>query len=233
VVATPAIVSASPELLESMLQNLEAQYPKMAATMKAYEIALKGIPTWEVTKAGLTPEILTKALKLEKPTLLLVPPVSRHDLVEAVNKHPISRQTQKIYTCELENDNLWSGGDPEITKDWQILVVEGVQEVAKDPKITRTNVRNDTMTKKYIEKYAAQGLDVINDACTYLTLMMTSLQAGEPIDQQTWTVLNGKTREKNALLSNGNWNNDRVYLFNASPDGGDDSLRLRAAARVA
>jgi len=232
VVATPAIVPAAPESLESVLKNLEAQYPKMVATLKAYEISFEGMPAWEVVKAGLTPEVLTKALKLEKPTLLLVPPVSRQAMVAAINKHPISRQKNDTNTYELDSDDLWNGGKQE-EKNWRIMVVEGVQEVAKDSKITKERARNDTMTDAYIKKYAAQKLDVINDARTYLTLMMSSLQADEPIDQKTWTVLNGETRKKDALLSYGPWSDGQVNLSSVVPVDENSYLRLRAAARVA
>jgi len=73
---------------------------------------------------------------------------------------------------------------------------------------------------------------VINDARTYLALMMCSLQAGKPIDQETWTVLNAKNLTESSLVAGGYWNRDQVYLFFDGPDHVNRYLRSRGSVRV-
>jgi ribosomal protein L30E len=193
-----------------LIDFLEKDYAKMRGTLEHYEISTDGMPTWELVKKGLTREVLTKALKLAKPTLLLVAPNSRESKVEAVNSHRVIGQID-TYTYEINDDDLWNEGKPQAEK-WRVSIVEGIQNVAKDVKIYGGRRTNYEMCKLWVKKYEDQGLDVINDADTYLTLMMKSLGEGKPMDTDTCTVLNGKNLEKTSLMAYGDWDDDQVSL---------------------
>jgi hypothetical protein len=215
-----------------LLEKLEADYPKMRATLEYYEISTKGMPTWEQVKKGLTPEVLEKALKLAEPTLLLVPPTSRQSKVEAINKHPAKGQKYDTYTYELQDNNLWNGGKSRTENKWRVSIVDGVQDVEQDAEIYDGKRTNYEMSKLWVKKYEDRGLDTVNDADAYLTLMMKGLAEGKPLDPKTYTVLNGKNLTKSSYVADGYWNFDRVYLDYGYPDDTSNSLRLRGSVGV-
>ncbi|MBU1954127.1 hypothetical protein KKH03_04100 [Patescibacteria group bacterium] len=215
-----------------LLKNLEAQYPTMQATFERYEIFTKGMPTWEQVKKGLTPEVLDKALKLAEPTLLLIPPTTRLSKVVAINKHPAKGQKFDTYTHELENNDLWNGGKSKTENKWQVSIVEGIQNVAQDEQIYNGERNNYEMSRLWVKKYEDRGLDVMNDAGAYLTLMMKGLVEGKPIDSQTFTALNGKNLTETSFVAVGVWSDVQVRLTGDYPDSVGDSLRLRGSVGV-
>jgi len=213
-----------------ILKEYEKQYGEMEKTLDFYEISKKGMPSFEQVKKGLTKEVLEKASKLSQPTLLLVPPTTRAEKVKALDQHKISLQKYDTFTYDFKNDDLWNNGENEkSTKKWEVQIVEGVQDVKKDENITGTNYE---MTKKLVEKYEKQGLDIVSGADVYLTLMMRSLQTGKPIDKDFFTVLNGKNLTKSSLVAYGRWYRVQVFLDYAYPSRSFFNLRLRGAVRV-
>ena len=88
------------------------------------------------------------------------------------------------------------------------------------------------MVKEWVAKLEAQGLTAINDADTYLTLMMNSLLEKKPVDPNTYTVLNGKNLTESSLVALGDWFDGRVRLLTANPDDSYDYLRLRGSVGV-
>lgn len=215
-----------------LLEKLEVQYPTMKTTLERYEISTIGMPTWEQVKKGLTPEVLDKALKLTEPTLLLVPPTTRHSKVDAINKHPAKGQKYDTYTYELKDNNLWNGGKAKTENKWRVLIVEGVQDVAQDEQIYDGKRTNYEMSKLWVKKYEDQGLDVMNDADAYLMLMMKGLAEGKPLDPRTYTVLNGKNLTKSSDVAYGYWFNVQVYLYYDRPGVVFNVLRLRGSVGV-
>lgn len=215
-----------------LLKDIETQYPKMKSTLERYEISTKGMPTWEQVKNGLTPEVLDKALKLAEPTLLLVPPTSRQSKVEAINKHPTKKQKSDTYAFELNDNNLWNGGKSKTENKWRVSIVEGVQDVAQDDEIYDDKRTNDEMSELWVKKYEDQGLDTMNDADTYLMLMMKGLAEDKPLDPRTNTVLNGKNLTKSSVVALGYWHGGQVYLSYANPDDVRNFLRLRGLVGV-
>jgi len=215
-----------------LLKNLEKQYSTMHDTLKIYHISTVGIPAWEQVKKGLTPEVLDKALKLQEPALLLVPPTTRKSKVEAINKHPAKGQKSDTYTYELNNNDLWNGGKSQSENKWRVSIVEGIQDVQQDKEINDGKRTNYEMSKLWVKKYENQGLDVMNDADAYLTLMMKGLAEGKPIDPQTWCVLNGKNLTKSTLVALGAWSDGQVYLSDGYPDRSYSYLHLRGSVEV-
>ncbi len=217
-----------------LLENLQAQYPKMIKALQKYEIATLGMPAWERVRRGLTPEILDKILKMQEPSLLLIPPTTRQSKLEAINKHPARRQKYNTFTHDFEDNDLWNGGKSKIENKWRVSIVEGVQDVEQDHEIYDGKRRNYEMCKLWVKKYEDRGLDVINDADTYLTLIMKSLADAKPVDSKTFTVLNvnGRNLIKPFHLAVGGWNSARVFLdFGFSGDT-IPSVRLRGLVGV-
>lgn len=190
------------------------------------------MPTWDKIKEGLTPEVLDKALKLKEPALLLIPPTTRQLKVEALNKHKVEGQEHDTYTHDLKNDDLWHSGESEKNKKWIVAIVEGVQEVEADENIDPVQMTNHKMSKAWKEKFKSQGLDIMEGADAYLTLMMKSLQEGTPLDKKYWTVLNAKNSEQTSFVAGGGCGCDRVYLDYGYPSRSYHSLRARGSVRV-
>ena len=211
------------ELLEKFL----GQYVAMRQTLEYYEISTKFMPTWESIVRDLTSDVLEKALKLSDPTLLLVPPTSCRSKINAIDKYPVECQRYDTFTFDPKNLDLWSYGKYETENEWRVLVVEGVQDVAQDEQIYNGDRTNKEMSELWIKKYEAQGLDVIDDIDTYLTLMMKALAEGKPVDLHTFTVLNGKNITEFSEVVGGNWIDDRVALDFDEPDLINPALRLR------
>jgi len=214
-----------------LLEELEAQYPTMQATLKRYEISTQGIPTWEQIKKGLTSDVIDKTLKLGEPTLLLVPPTTRQSKVEAINNHPVKGQKHDTYTHELNSNNLWNKGKSKPENKWRVSIVDGVQDVETDPEIIRGT--NYEMSKAWVKKYKDQGLDVMDNADAYLTLVMKGLAEDKPVDSKTCTVLNGKNLTEHSHIAYGSWGDDQGWLSVINPDSsGGTRLRLRASVEI-
>lgn len=212
---------------------LGQEYASMLTTFEHYEIDPTGAPSKEAIQKALTFEVLQKATRLKKPRLLLIPPTTRQEKVEAINAHPVSGQWHhaSILAYPFDND-LWNGGKPETERHWRVSIVEGVQNVPQDPKIYDGKKTNDEMAKEWVAKLEVQGLDVMNDADTYLTLMMKGLAEDKPIDANTYTILNAQNMTKFSRMAYGDWSDDVVSLFYVFPADSNPYLRLRGSVRV-
>ncbi len=217
---------------KELVSQLETQYPTMKASLERRKISTEGMPTWEQVKKGLTPEVLNKALKLAEPALLLIPPTTRQSKVEAIDNYPAACQKQNTFISELDNENLWNGGKSQTETKWRVSIVEGIQDVEQDNNIYDGNWTNYEMSKLWVEKYEKEGLDVMNDADSYLVLMMKRMDEGNPVDLKTSTFLNGKKSTKDSPVSFGYWNGDRIYLSAVIPFSVSDHLRLRGSVGV-
>jgi len=229
VIETPATQELSEPKTEKSLEQaqlltaLKKQYTKMKSVLKRYKIPETGIPVWEKIKCGLTPEILEKVLNLKEPALLLVAPTTRQSKVEAIRKHRIRKQKTDVETYEFDNDNLWNGGKSETNTQWRVVIVDGMKDIPADQEISGTN---EEMVRKWNEKYAKDALDIINDANTYLTLMMRGIAEGNPPDQHYLTVLNLKNLTESAPLAYGNYEyeNRIVHLCGNFAGSKNDNL---------
>ncbi len=224
-------------LLQLEVLKLEQQYSQMVKTLEHYEISTAGMPTLESIKKALTNnlEVARKTQQLEKPTLLLIPATSRQSKVKVIDEHKVEGQEDDTYTHRFEDNDLWNGGEPdevEADNKWRVEIVEGIQDVPQDKEIYNGKRNNYEMLKLWVEKLNNKGLDVINDADAYLTLMMRSLVDGKPVDSKTYTVLNGKSLTKGSLVALGLWNVDGVYLLRDDSGHVNDHLRLRGSVGV-
>jgi hypothetical protein len=218
------------EHAEKPAENFEQHYKQMKSALERCKISTEGIPSWESVRKSLTSEIQAKALKLKEPHLILIPPTDRQSKIKAIDANKTSLQEYDTETNKLEDNDLWNGGKVENEKKWRVAIVDGVEEVEADASITGTNVE---MSKSWIEKYSRQGLGVVNDADTYLTLMIKKLTEGKLIDIKHFTVLNGKNVQQKAPVAYGAWNNGMITLLDRSPDvAPSKDLRLRGMVEV-
>lgn len=219
-----------------LLTTLESQYFHMVTALKKYGLIshddriTSSLPSWERMKDRLTATVLEKACKLDEPALVMVPPVGRRTMIEAIDsRHEAQGREDATHIHELGNDALWNGGKLETTNDWEVAIVTGVQCIKADETIKGTSYQR---TKAWLMKYSDQGIDVMNDARTYLVLMMASLVADKPIDKEFWTVLNAKNCTETYIVVHGCWCHHRVYLDGVNPMLDLPSLRLRGLVRV-
>lgn len=234
-----------------LFQRLEAQYPEMRETLEANEIDTEGVPSWKTISRALTPEVLAKVLKMKEPILLLVPPNSRQEKMDALyqgrtravhtrldelsgpgegeTKTRLREVTAAVIaksSCDLASDALWNGGKKDEPKKWRVEIVEGPEEMQMDP---ATHIRNNIgqMAAAEVRKYTKLGLDVIDNAGTYLMLAMRKLHAGETMDQEFFTVLNSKNMQDASVAARGHFALDRVVL-----DQGDSADQPSGLYRV-
>lgn len=204
----------------------------MKTSLERRKISTEGMPTWEKIKKGLTPEVLNKALKLAEPALLLIPPTTRQSKVEAIDKYPSAWQEMDTYTYDFFDNNLWNGGIPQTENKWRVSIAEGVKDVEQDNEIYDGKRTNFEMAKLWVKKYEKEGLDVMNDADSYLVLMMKSMDEGLPVDQYNYTLLNGKSLTNISMVAYGVWNGNHVDLRGISPGNVDVNLRLRGSVEI-
>ncbi len=220
----------TPEKTKEILDMLEGYVGAVAAAkILSNNMEIPEGTFEKICKELQTPEILGRVLQLDEPTITLVPPVTRQEMVKAIDANKVPSQKDDTYTYKFNNDDLWSGGKPEAVDAWAISIVSGVQEVKADEAIKGTNYNR---ANAWVKKYEGLGLDVINDPRTYLTLMRQSLAAGKPVDQQNWTVLNAKNLTENALVAPGYWHLVRVNLGSVLPGFGNSNLRSRGSVRI-
>lgn len=221
-------------------ERFEAQYTRALEALTAFGVDHKDAPTWEAVHAKITPEVLRAAERMKEPKLVLTPPLTRHQLVAAVDarkgKFGVKSDT---YTYSLDDDNLYNNGKPEANLAWEVHVVEGMQDVAVNKAVQYSNDRplyNHQQVRGLLAHYKALGLDVLNGARSYLALMMQGLVAKKPTDKDFWTVLNADVvanDEKNeSLVGGGRWGVVQVSLDHDSPSAQNYDLRVRAAVRV-
>lgn len=213
-----------------LLRNMEEQYGLMVSALDRYEISKEGMPGWDEIKGCLTPEVIAKALKLEVPTLIMLPPTTRQAKVDVLDQHKVEGQSKTV-TYEFSDNNLWNAGKSDMENKWHVDIVEGVEDVPADPDISGTNYE---MTKQWVEKYEKQGLDVVEGADPYLMLQMRAFPSGKKIDSQTFTVLNPKNVTEKSPVAGGHRDNSKVRVILATDNSANSNkcLRVRASVRV-
>lgn len=230
----PEIIISSPE--KKLLGKLEEDYEKQAEDLRVTGQANENMfSRLQIIKA-LTPEVLARALRIEKlikgatPKGLLVPDNDRHEKVTAINDNKVPGQEYVTPFYDAYNKDLWNGGQewPEHGQ-WQYKIIQGEQDVADDSKIRGTNFDR---AKAWVAKIEKAGLDVLSGADTYLAAMRQALVEGKPLDPNTFTVLNAKNLTNSSRVAIGNWTRVQVYLYSADPVNSYVRLRARASVGV-
>ncbi len=227
-------IELSPEQAE-LLANLEAQYPKMKTTLEKRNISTAGMPTWEQIKKELTQEVLNKALKLAEPALLLVPPITRQEMVDLLLKYKGDQEKHGLYFAStyFGDKNRWDGGKAQTESKWRVKIDEGIQDVEADPEINNFQITFYQAVVELLNKLQAQGLDVMNDAISWLTLLIKSLDEGKVIDSNQYgTILNAKNYTNRPGLGNVHWQNGAARFSYIYEETYGINLRLRGSIEI-
>lgn len=220
------------------IERFEAQHAKALAALTAFGIETKGAPSWEQIKAVITPEQLRAVEHMQQPKLVLTPPMTRQQMVKAINgqkgRYGIQFDT---YTYNLDNDGLYNDGKPEGTPTWEVSIVEGVTDVGVNEALQMKGgnfLENHAQVRALLKDLKGKGLEALSGARSHLAAMIGALADEQPIDVQNWTVLNANTVDKNpkSLLGSGRWYDGQVDLGYVDPFGQYSHLRLRGAVRV-
>ncbi|OGC81873.1 MAG: hypothetical protein A2V81_04770 [Candidatus Abawacabacteria bacterium RBG_16_42_10] len=232
------------EYLEEVFEN---DYSRMLEALKKFGISLEGVPTFEAIKRGLTPEVLKKASSFRRAFLSLTPPLTRQQMIMAIDsqqgRHPFIKANSIIYPTD--NDLLWNEGQAEENLAWEVNIEEGWGNIPFDEAIYWGDERknksrtNHEQVKLWMQKYKDQGLEVMSGARRYLTVMIEALARGDFIDgnrrEFAATVLNPHvvSKDQNALVGHGGWIHDKVHLYSTEPSRSDQTyLRLRPSVPV-
>ncbi len=215
------------------------QYEKALAALTSFGIETKDAPTWKQIKAALTPEQLDSLRYLQQPILVLTPPMTRQQMVSAINKQKerfgIKRNTY-VYDCD--NDRLYNDGKPEEHPTWEVSIVEGVTDMGVNVALQMENGQfrqNHKQVAALLKDLKEKGLEALSGARSYLAAMIVALANGQPIDVQNWTVLNTNivlATNQEELISGANWFHGQVYLNLESPLANNDKLRLRCMVEI-
>lgn len=220
--------------LQEGAERYRGHYDEAIRALDAFGIDHREAPTWEEIGKRLTPKKLALIEKLKGARLIIVSPLSRQDLLKALNsKVGNSGMKYQALVHQLENDQLWSNGKAEKDLEWEIMFVDGCQDVPYNNNLQsgKTPCEQMNALRALHEK---AGFSTLVGARAYLTLMMQGLVAGKPTDKDFWTVVNVNVVAdgKNVHLSFGFWSDGQVVLYDVIPVSQFNALRLRAVVRV-
>lgn len=241
--AASSVVKA-PENERKLLAALEGDYERQTADLRATGQANEGMFTKSQIFSALTPEVLARALRIEKlgegatPKGLLISDSCRHEKVSVIENNKVQGQKNVTIFAEPDNKDDWNGGRewPE-QGQWQYKILQGEPEVADDQKIRKIRGNHYGISKAWVAKIENAGLDVLTGVDPYLALMRQSLVEGKPVDHKTFTVLNAKRFLEDPFdayghLAYGHWRYARMWLRFDFLKEDNHRLRLRAAVNV-
>ncbi len=232
------------ELRSQLLESIEGkQYIGMLKALRIFGISIAGVPTFAALKKGLTAEVLGKALKLEEPTLCLTPPLTRQQMIEAIDSQRGRSKLirKKTFIYQPDNDFLWNEGQAETNLQWEVNIEEGKQDIPFDEQIFWTGKpgeseprTNQEQVKLWMQKYTDHGLDIMSGTRRNLTVIMKGLAGRKAIDNGFWTLINPQSvsKDPNALRADSCWGDGWVSLRNGTSNFFGSCLRVRPSVRV-
>jgi len=183
---------AMPEALNRLIEDLKEQYEDRLETMQYYGILPKKddadeqyapFPTCASALNSFSEEELEVARSFMNPVLLLVPENSFMAKVRALNsgKHLILYDETFVdyHFMDLDTESEGIAG-------WRPVIVEGYDPSTDEP-TDDAGLRFDERirAKKEERKACEKGMD----RHKYAMLMLESIKSGEPIDQNSFTIL--------------------------------------------
>lgn len=215
------------------LLNLETQYVERLDTLWRFGFLAESgdtkkgdiaPPDFEKVLAGFKPEELEIAKNYQKPVLLLVPENSFSAKVAAIDSHRVHNQSATYLDPVYGNTD---SGSEKIT-GYRAWVVDGAQEMGlyKGDDVgleLADRIRNRKSARKPYEK----GID----RHIFIMLMMESIKNGEPIDQESYTLLDDDFALSADCIPAGVWerNGHAVSFGWVSHDGISPDVRLRSS----
>ncbi len=206
--------------------NLEKQYSRMASVLIRYGLPVHGVPSEKDIVEALDDGPIQKVIDVGilTPKLLMIPPVSLSELFEATENHKFAGR-QSTLLPDIDDCGLWNGGQPEEGKDWRIMITEGKHSIDYDTEFNHKKNSNYEIIKGLAGKY---GENIMNDAVSYLILMISSIEDGKPVDPFfSKTVLNAKNLTATTPFSYGRWENGGIALGTGKPEEYFENLRVR------
>ncbi len=240
----PEIIVRSPQTV--LRTKLEEDYVRQVEDFRSIGLQNELMPPRLQIIDALTPEVLAKALCMEKLGKgvmikgLLVsdcPLESKIRHVDQSLKKITSREWHQSVIYRLEDMNLWNGGQEWVREDWRYKLVQGESEVQDDRNIQGNNYRK---AKAWLAKIQNAGFEMLSGAGVYLNFVRQSIVEGEIADTKTVTLLNAKNLKMSSPppprvsydVAFGHWNGDAAFLGGLDPNGTDARLRGRAMLDV-
>lgn len=204
-----------PEQHKEIVREAEMQYPVMKAAIEHFGISTAGMPALDVVLRILVSHRMAAVTHISNRALIVIPPLSQKELVNAINGHRQKGQKRCDVPWLQPRDwdrpsHLSDGNKPE--HSWAVAIADGSREV-------------DEYSQKWREVWSIYmnewsmipgipDIKAMKFTSTWLALMMKSLYEGHPVDMQTFTVLR-RFSEAEVLATN--WDSNRIK-FNIIKD---------------
>lgn len=214
------------------VEKYHEQYDAAVEVLAAFDIGHKQAPKWKRIADRIRPERLALIDRLEGAQLILVPPLSRLDLVKALNsKIREYGLAHEVILERFEDDRLWNDGKPEHLA-WEVVFVDGRVDIPENDLLGRGTIYHQVQSWKSFLK--SQGLGYLTGSREFLTLMMRWLVAKESSRRSQFTVLNVATAltDKQSYIGYGCLFDGRIDLHRIPVSSGSARLRLRGAVGV-
>lgn len=229
---------------------LDEQYPQMVGAIEHYQIETSGAPSKKMIERRLTQKVLQKAIKLEKPTLLLIAPIPMSEKVSAMNS--FRAKDGKFYDVELhfdidpqqrdreDRDELEGDEGPTRAKRWKAAIVEGMPEIGNRV-MPKPGWSVSRLVNEMKKKYRRQGLSIMSDIHEYLTLVLKVLaENSQHIDEKVTTVLSQarvpvprNTYPIHISLLEGNWEvPQKIRIGNTYPTANNYPWQVRPMVKL-
>jgi len=212
--------------------ELAPQYGKRLETLKFFGFLGKNGKTKEgdapfppIEKAidSFTPEELVVAKDFQEPTLLLIPETSFATKVAAIDGH--TTMEDQINTFGVDIFTKSDSGTKRIS-GWKIVIVDGANEMEpKKGDDTKLEYGKRIEKRKKDRNPVEKGME----RHAYALLMMESLRNGEPIDKDTYTLLDDDHVLSASGVPYGSWDHELMSFFMGNPRLSSVNARLRSS----
>ncbi|MBI4836262.1 MAG: hypothetical protein HY817_03300 [Candidatus Abawacabacteria bacterium] len=218
-------VSATREALAlslSPLERYQEQYNQAIHLWQTLGIDITSIPPWEHIAAQVTPEILARTKDFRASRLILIPPISRDAMIQALVKK--FGAALAPYMHNFSDNNLWNNGREEELV-WQGMIVE-TGKIPFDHK-KQHKKSSDTQVIGLLKKYQAMGLSTVSSVRAALSIRLLDLLSDLPLDTLTLVVLNAEQVEKNPAIPLAGMFCEGKKLTFAPADRGEKATDIR------
>jgi hypothetical protein len=180
--------------------DFQKQYGEAVVTLEKFGFSTKNNPSLEQVKAVFSGKEEAIA-SLKDPVLVLQDKsVSFREKIAALDKSKLTRMETYV------NENFFNAGnsaESEREEGFQAWLIEGVKEMNN----ASSDDLDETLGERIPSNRRHRSPDVQGmDRERYALLMMDALRKGEPIDQQTWTILDEDKALLGNLVPNAVWN---------------------------
>lgn len=211
----PGLMKLSEAKSLVLKDNLQKQHPIMRRSLGVCKVPLDRFPSFDEIEAGLTPEILDVAHKMEDPILNITSPLNRFSLLSIWNRIYRKRTKEKrLLFPDYNNREIWN---EDTVGNWEVDIVEGKDDSAF---LERLRKRIDRSPKKtlrdqvllYREEFTKQGFSIMSGARKYICWVMRNVEEGRDKNLPDGVILNGNTLKRHGDLAVGSLDTDSYIL---------------------